>query len=216
MQKMYTIRSHGCVASTLELQVTSKAEPLKHLQIGELDSNGALSPGMRAAWICARCSRLQRHCGRLILMQFSSCMDVQIILAAKRIALGNNPYILIILAATLPNQLTQIHLGFKFYAENAGVPIDKNAYDIFDSFLERYGFTITVGTQTGVIIPSAVVELYSSGEGQLVNVQVKEFEDPLLVYFVKFETACLGLQKFLGLSRSQEFRYKSDFLRHRR
>ena len=29
------------------------------------------------------------------------------------------------------------------------------------------------------------MELPLSGEGQLVNVQVKEFEDPLLAYFVK-------------------------------
>ena len=165
-------------------QVTSKAEPLKHLQIGELTVTELFRqecelPGyVRAVHAAAALRSPDTHA----IFELHGC---QIILAAKRIALGNNPYILIILAATLPNQLTQIHLGFRFYAENAGVPIDKNAYDIFDSFLERYGFTITVGTQTGVIIPSAVVELPLSGEGQLVNVQVKEFEDPLLAYFVK-------------------------------
>jgi hypothetical protein len=71
--------------------------------------------------------------------------EFAVMLATKTITLSAPPYTLIVLASVV-NGLKQILLAFRYYrADNEPDPRE-SAYDIFASFLDRYGLPVSVGS----------------------------------------------------------------------
>ena len=138
---------------------------------------------------------------------------IDVILATKRITLGAPPYTLIVLAAML-NGLKQILLGFRFYRDDKEPDPQESAYGIFLSFLERYGLPVTVGSQTGLLIPTAVMTLPADGRIEVAH--TNQSDDALLSSFFRIRDGVPRIADVAWAFAISKARYNSDFTKHRR
>jgi hypothetical protein len=141
--------------------------------------------------------------------------EFEVMLATKTITLSAPPYTLIVLAAVV-NGLKQILLGFRYYREDKEPNPRESAYDIFTSFLEQYGLPVSVGRQTGLLIPTAVVPVTANGRIELVKAHAEQSDDALLSSFFKIRDGVPRIADVAWAFAISKARYKSDFTKYRR
>lgn len=92
-----------------------------------------------------------------------SLNETTIVLATRRVVLGHAPYSLLVIAFERQAGHCEIQLAFRVYDDSKANDVDLRPLAVFEKLLMRYGTTVYVGDQSGLLIPAARVKSSESG-----------------------------------------------------
>jgi hypothetical protein len=108
----------------------------------------------------------------------------ELVLAAKKISVATYPYTLLLIAAIREGKL-HIELGFRIYADLVQGELPSDPMELVTILLDNFGLPVTVGEQTGLLIPSAAVPVTSAAMTNLIRAPAAPIEEPLVYGIVR-------------------------------
>jgi hypothetical protein len=122
-----------------------------------------------------------------------------------------------LLIAVVREGRTEIVLGFRFYQDPKEENELTDPLEIFTKLLERYGLPVTVGTQTGLLIPSAVVEeATSQSRTNLVHVHAEPDEEFIVNTLFRIRAGSPRVADVAWAFAISSRRYHEDIRKRRR
>jgi hypothetical protein len=138
-----------------------------------------------------------------------------LVLATKNVAVAASPFTLLLLAAIRGEKL-HIELGFRVYPDLIQGKTPSDPMDLFILILNRFGLPVTVGNQTGHLIPNAVVPVVSNGPTNFIQSSAAPDENPLIYGIVRIRDSTppvADVKWAFGVSRR---RYQEYVQRHKK
>ena len=97
-----------------------------------------------------------------------------LLLATKWIPVPKRSFNLLLMGRVRKAGTIELTLGFRVYGDRGSGESAAHPVDVFMELLRRYGLPVSVGEQSGLLIPQATVELSTAGASQLICVSATE------------------------------------------